>query len=154
MGFGFGEKVLVIMHGLPVLDHRVHLLVVLVLCVGHRYLLTTRGAFGGCDIRPPNAPHILRYMSIAIWKYIKIFFRSLEERIKQRNRKRAEIWALKSFRDRSHSSMEGHHISSIATILQMIKTLNRLNRLTICVRMFRIKYFICPHHCYKVFSFR
>ena len=28
MGFGFGEKVLVILHGLPVLDHKVHLLVV------------------------------------------------------------------------------------------------------------------------------
>lgn len=43
MGFGFGEKVLVIMHGLPVLDHRVHLLVVFVLCAGHRYFLTTWG---------------------------------------------------------------------------------------------------------------
>lgn len=28
MGFGFGEKVLVILHGLPVLDHKVYLLVV------------------------------------------------------------------------------------------------------------------------------
>ena len=28
MDFGFGEKVLVILHGLPVLDHKVHLLVV------------------------------------------------------------------------------------------------------------------------------
>jgi len=33
MNFGFVEKVLVILHGLPVLDHRVHLLVVFVLCV-------------------------------------------------------------------------------------------------------------------------
>ncbi len=43
MDFGFVEKVLVILHGLPVLDHRVHLLVVLVLCVGHRRFITTRG---------------------------------------------------------------------------------------------------------------
>ncbi len=32
MGFGFGEKVLVILHGLPVLDHKVYILVVFVLC--------------------------------------------------------------------------------------------------------------------------
>ena len=32
MDFGFGEKVLVIMHGLPVLDHSVYLLVVFVMC--------------------------------------------------------------------------------------------------------------------------
>jgi len=28
-GFGFSEKVLVILHGLPVLNHRVHFLVVM-----------------------------------------------------------------------------------------------------------------------------
>ncbi|NDO72522.1 hypothetical protein FMM80_29405 [Schaedlerella arabinosiphila] len=31
----------------------------------------------------------------------------MEERIKERNRKRAEIWALKSFRDRSSSEYGG-----------------------------------------------
>ena len=46
MDFGFGEKVLVILHRLPVLDHKVHLLVVFVLCVGHNTFYTTRGAFG------------------------------------------------------------------------------------------------------------
>ena len=56
MDFGFVEKVLVILRGLPVLDHRVHLLVVFVLCVGHRYFLTTRGAFGDWRIWSPNAP--------------------------------------------------------------------------------------------------
>ena len=30
----------------------------------------------------------------------------MEDEIKERNRKRAEIWALKSFRDRSHKEME------------------------------------------------
>ena len=39
---------------------------------------------------------------------IKFFIQSLEERIKQRNRKRAEIWALKSFRDRSKKEMEDY----------------------------------------------
>jgi len=45
MDFGFVEKVLVILYGLSGLDHRVHLLVVFVLCVGHRCFLTTRGVF-------------------------------------------------------------------------------------------------------------
>ena len=56
MDFGFGEKVLVIMHGLPVLDHSVNLLVVIALCVGRRCFLTTRGAFGDWRIWSPNAP--------------------------------------------------------------------------------------------------
>ena len=30
----------------------------------------------------------------------------MEDEIKERNRKRAEIWALKSFRDRSKATME------------------------------------------------
>lgn len=64
MDFGFGEKVLVILHGLPVLDHKEHLLVVSALCVGHRGIITTRGAFGDWRIWSPNAPHILAYMSI------------------------------------------------------------------------------------------
>lgn len=46
MDFGFGEKVLVIIHGLPVLDYSVNLLVVIVLCVWYRCFLTIRGAFG------------------------------------------------------------------------------------------------------------
>lgn len=45
MDFAFVKKVLVIMHRLPVLDHRVHLLVVFEQHVGHRCFLTTRGAF-------------------------------------------------------------------------------------------------------------
>ena len=55
MDFGFGEKVLVIMHGLPVLDHSVDFLVVFALCVGHRRFLTTRGAFGDWRKWSPNA---------------------------------------------------------------------------------------------------
>lgn len=56
MSFAFGEKVLVILHGLPVLDHSVDLLVVFALCVGHRRLFTTRGASGDWRIRSPDAP--------------------------------------------------------------------------------------------------
>ncbi|NBJ03502.1 hypothetical protein FMM80_01775 [Schaedlerella arabinosiphila] len=40
-------------------------------------------------------------MSIDIEKNIEFLFRNMEDEIKERNRKRAEIWALKSFRDRS-----------------------------------------------------
>ena len=101
MGFGFGEKVLVIMHGLPVLDHSVNLLVVIALCVGRRCFLTTRGAFGDWRIWSPNAPaHFGAYVN-SFFKNIKFLFRSMEDEIKKRNRKRAEIRALKSFRDRS-----------------------------------------------------
>ncbi len=73
MDFGFGEKVLVILHGLPALDHGVNLLVVIALCVGHRCLLTTRGAFGGWRIWPPNALHILTYMLMLCVKFMKKF---------------------------------------------------------------------------------
>ena len=66
MDFGFGEKVLVIMHGLPVLDHSVNLLVVIALCVGRRCFLTTRGAFGDWRIWSPNALHILTYLSMLL----------------------------------------------------------------------------------------
>ena len=52
-------------------------------------------------------PHNLRHMSIDIEKNIEFLFRNMEDEIKERNRKRAEIWALKSFRDRSTSEMEG-----------------------------------------------
>ena len=38
----------------------------------------------------------------------------MEEEIKKKNRKRAEIWALKSFRDRSSSRMEEERMSSTA----------------------------------------
>ncbi len=40
-------------------------------------------------------------MSIDFEKNIEFLFRNMEDEIKERNRKRAEIWALKSFRDRS-----------------------------------------------------
>ena len=63
MDFGFSEKVLVILHGLPVLDHRVHLLVVFALCVWRRCFLTTRGAFGDHRRQSPNAPaHFRAYV--------------------------------------------------------------------------------------------
>ena len=65
MDFRFVEKVLVILHGLPVLDHKVHLLVVKHCVVGHRMCFTARGAFGDWHIWSPNAPHILEDMSIA-----------------------------------------------------------------------------------------
>ena len=52
-------------------------------------------------------PHNLRHMSIDIEKNIEFLFRNMEDEIKERNRKRAEIWALKSFRDRSYVLMEG-----------------------------------------------
>ena len=55
MDFGFGEKVLAILPGLPVLDHSVDLRVVLGLCDGHRHFLTTRGAFGDWRIWSSNA---------------------------------------------------------------------------------------------------
>ena len=45
-------------------------------------------------------------MSIDIEKNIEFLFRNMEDEIKERNRKRAEIWALKSFRDRSKFKME------------------------------------------------
>ena len=68
MDFGFGEKVLVILHGLPVLDHSVNLLVVIALCEGHRRFLTTRGAFGDWRIGSPNAPaHFGAYVN-SFWK--------------------------------------------------------------------------------------
>ena len=51
-------------------------------------------------------PHILRHMSIDIEKNIEFLFRNMEDEIKERNRKRAEIWALKSFRDRSIRMLE------------------------------------------------
>jgi len=51
-------------------------------------------------------PHNLRHMSIDIEKNIEFLFRNMEDEIKERNRKRAEIWALKSFRDRSIGKME------------------------------------------------
>ena len=87
MDFGFGEKVLVILHGLPVLDHKVYLLVVIALCVGHKRFLTTRGAFGGWRIWPPNAPHILGYKSIVFDKFYDIFLWSMEEEIKRQTKK-------------------------------------------------------------------
>ncbi len=51
-------------------------------------------------------PHNLRHMSIDIEKNIEFLFRNMEDEIKERNRKRAEIWALKSFRDRSNYTVE------------------------------------------------
>ena len=48
----------------------------------------------------------MRHMSIDIEKNIEFLFRNMEDEIKERNRKRAEIWALKSFRDRSISETE------------------------------------------------
>ena len=66
MDFGFGEKVLVILHGLPVLDHNSVPPCSLVLCVGHKCFLTTRGAFGDWRIWSPNAPHILTYKSMLL----------------------------------------------------------------------------------------
>jgi hypothetical protein len=45
-------------------------------------------------------------MSIDIEKNIEFLFRNMEDEIKERNRKRAEIWALKSFRDRSAIRLE------------------------------------------------
>ncbi len=32
--------------------------------------------------------------------------------------------------------------------------LSSSHRLAVCIRMFRIKYLICPHHSYKVFRIR
>ena len=51
-------------------------------------------------------PHNLRHMSIDFEKNIEFLFQNMEDEIKERNRKRAEIWALKSFRDRSTKIME------------------------------------------------
>lgn len=51
-------------------------------------------------------PHNLRHMSIAYEKNMRFFFRSMEDEIRKRNRKRTEIRALKSFRDRSMDKME------------------------------------------------
>lgn len=51
-------------------------------------------------------PHNLRHMSIDFEKNIEFLFRNMEDEIKERNRKRAEIWALKSFRDRSLCELE------------------------------------------------
>ena len=97
MDFGFGEKVLVIMHGLPVLDHKVHLLVIIsAVRVWHRYFLTTRGAFGDCRIRSPNAPHILGHMSRVFRKFIDFFLREMEEEIKKRSKKERKF-GLKEF---------------------------------------------------------
>ena len=56
-------------------------------------------------------PHNLRHMSIDIEKNIEFLFRNMEDEIKERNRKRAEIWALKSFRDRSDGHMEGTDVT-------------------------------------------
>lgn len=94
MDFGFGEKVLVILHGLPVLDHKVHLLVVFsAVCVRHRYFLTTRGAFGDWRIWSPNAPHILEHMSRVFRKFIEFFPLRYGGRDKKEEQKRAEIRA-------------------------------------------------------------
>jgi len=48
-------------------------------------------------------------MSIDIEKNIEFLFRNMEDEIKERNRKRAEIWALKSFRDRSQCRNGGNN---------------------------------------------
>ena len=70
MGFGFGEKVLVILHGLPVLDHRVYLLVVFcAVRVGHRHFITTRGAFGDRHLWSPNAP---AHFAVYVNRFLKI----------------------------------------------------------------------------------
>ena len=97
MDFGFVEKVLVILHGLPVLDHRVHLLVVLALCVGHRRFITTRGAFGAWRIWSPNAPHILSYMSIAFWKFNKNFLPEFGGKDKTEKQKKSGNMGFKEF---------------------------------------------------------
>ena len=59
-------------------------------------------------------PHNLRHMSIDIEKNIEFLFRNMEDEIKERNRKRAEIWALKSFRDRSGYCMEERNLDLVA----------------------------------------
>lgn len=69
MKFGFGEKVIVILCGLPVLDHRVHLLAVFVLCVGHRYFFTIRGAFGDWYLWSPNAS---AHFAVYVNNFLKI----------------------------------------------------------------------------------
>ena len=51
-------------------------------------------------------PHNLRHMSIDFEKNIEFLFQNMEDEIEERNRKRAEIRALKSFRDRSNGYME------------------------------------------------
>ena len=58
-------------------------------------------------------PHNLRHMSIDIEKNIEFLFRNMEDEIKERSRKRAEIWALKSFRDRSQDNMEENKVENM-----------------------------------------
>ena len=50
--------------------------------------------------------HILDYKSIVFDKFYGIFSPEYGGRDKKENKKRAEIWALKSFRDRSNERME------------------------------------------------
>ena len=62
-------------------------------------------------------------MSIDIEKNIEFLFRNMEDEIKERSRKRAEIWALKSFRDRSAINMEDSlHIMERAKISLNVMT--------------------------------
>ena len=58
MYFGFVEKVQVVVHGLPVFNHSGDPPCSFKCCAGvaQNIFLTTRGAFGDCRIRSPNAP--------------------------------------------------------------------------------------------------
>lgn len=75
MDLGFVVKVYVIMHGLPVLDHRVHLLVVFVLCV----------------------LQILADMSIAFWKFNKNFLSEFGGKDKTGKQKKSGNIGVKEF---------------------------------------------------------
>ena len=69
MVFGFGEKVLVILHGLPVLDHKLYLFVVFVLCVCGAAASSLQGARLVTGIYGHQTrPHALRYVSIVFLK--------------------------------------------------------------------------------------
>ena len=105
MDFGFGEKVLVILHGLPVLDHRVYLLVVFALCVGHRCLLTTRGAFGDWRKWSPNASAHFRLNVNSFFENL-IFFSGTWRKGKKKDLKKSRNSDFKSFRDRSKTELE------------------------------------------------
>lgn len=75
MSAGVGVKEQEELHDLISIE--VYLLVVIMLCVGHKRFLTTRGRVWG-------------YMSIVFDKFYDVFLRSMEEDIK-RQTKKAEI---------------------------------------------------------------
>lgn len=105
MNFGFDEKVLVILHGLPVLDHKVYFLVVFVLCVGHGRFLITRGAFGDWRIWSLNAlTHFDLYVNSFL--NLKKFFSEIWKKRKKKEPKKSGNSGSKSFRDCSIRRME------------------------------------------------